>query len=162
MKVARKHEVTVAGLVSFTCSSGFHEMDETEMRATYGSTNSKRFAIKDNTRHIVVSVIWNEAGRFIGRFATARDTNHGLEKQMSKALRNSHYSFEGHYEREVAGQLATCFSYTYEVGGQPQMGDVVTIKCGRTFLSFCCVLDPKTEKRSRKLFDDILASVQEV
>ncbi|MBR3317903.1 MAG: hypothetical protein IKG21_08840 [Atopobiaceae bacterium] len=162
MKVARAYEATIAGLVSFTYSGAFHEMDESKSHAASDIVSKRQFAIQDKSHRIVVSVTWNEAGRFIGKFATARDTNHGLEKHMRKTLRNERYTFQGHYERKVAGQIATCFSYTHEVAGKLQMCDVVTIKCGRTFLNFCCNFDSGTEERARRVFDDILESVEEV
>lgn len=110
----------------------FLVMKPHEVKEVFGVDYSEIWGIRDEKAHAMVLIVWKNANENLQKLITVKSHAKSCEKSMRKALRKNSYYCDEFFEREVAGQPAQGFHYSYINDGKSQDGAVVVFKRGRS------------------------------
>ena len=139
---------------------GFHVMDHGEEIRVFKEEAADRWAIWDTSRHIIVSVMWHVSNKFLVKFANTKDLVKRVEKQARKAYHANGYQAGEPYETQVCGEQASAISYEYEMQGVGQVSEVLVFKHGACCYTVYYYARKSAAKKSRKVFQEILDSME--
>lgn len=145
------------GSVTLALPEGFEPMEASALEQAFGFSYEFWCGARDEKRHVMVAVIANEAGRVAGVLATAKDAVQGIERRM-RGLDG--YMLDRTFKGTVDGRKAAGFSYRYRALGIDHIGEVRTVKCGRTFHSIYLFGRSQDAASARQVFDEVLKGVR--
>ena len=81
------------------------------------------------------------------------------EKALSKSFRKQGYACSGFFTREVAGQEATGFGYSYEIQGITQSCETIVVQHGKCCYTLYYYTRAELAEANRAMYDALLASL---
>ncbi|MBR3228097.1 MAG: hypothetical protein IKF68_06085 [Erysipelotrichaceae bacterium] len=137
---------------------GFRMFTEEEMKKQNFIKEGPGNCLKDEERHIVISVAWKKVG-LLGRLVRPEEAVRSMEKQIAAPMKDYAYSLEDFMNKRVGDTDMYGFRYSYRVQDTGMTGESFILEKDRTF--YYLHVYYRTEiKESRKVWDDILCSLE--
>ena len=152
--------VLVNGEISMNCPDGFQIMSEEELTALYTNYGPARWGAWNKESRVILAVEWERRMSLLLRFTDSKRIAENNEKLMRRAYRDYGYVPGGFFSRKVGGLDATGYRFTYRLGDVSQSAESVLLKLERRIYRFSCVGRTEDEAENRKLFGEILDSVE--
>ena len=70
---------------------GFNELDAAELKATFLDDNPNRWGIKDENRHMLITVLWNKTNMLSAIMVGPQAVAYSAERKLNASLNKSNY-----------------------------------------------------------------------
>lgn len=116
---------------------GFRRLSDAETDQLRGGKSAPGLCLRDDARHIVVSLGHKQAG-LLSVLLNGKDIVKGSQTRIAGAMRGFGYQLAGYDSRAVGGKTAPCFRYAYTAQNTEMLGECCAFKAGKThyFLHF--------------------------
>ena len=139
---------------------GFHVMDDAELKLRFPDGIAERWAIRDEERHIVFTIIWHDApSGLLAKLVSTRSLAERVEKLTAKSLKHRGFRLAGRVDRELCGTEAKGFSCGYTVQDVPQSAEIMVLRNGLTCYTLYCIMQSDCLDQARPAYEEILASL---
>ncbi|MDO4537633.1 MAG: hypothetical protein Q4B54_05675 [Coriobacteriales bacterium] len=145
--------------LSITYPNAFRDMELTELQLLYKTTYKYMWGARDEKHHVMIAIIWKENNRFLQKLVSEKSLATTYEKNMRKAQAQSNYHLDGFFEREVAGQQAQGFGYSYETDGVGQQGEALVFRRDRVNYTLYYYTGAEQASSNRIMYQDVLESL---
>lgn len=140
---------------------GFRVMNHEELRRAYGLDYDCMWGMRDENRHVILSVFWKVSNRLISMLGSAKLVAEQSEKNLRRRYKKVGYHSDGLFEVEVAGLGGWGFRYGYSPEGSAvQSCETVVIKNGTCCYTIMYHTRAERAQANRALYEEILASVR--
>lgn len=150
---------TINGELMVDCPAGFKRMSIDELQKAYSLDYPNLWGIRDEERHIILTVLWKESNRLLSMLVSNKDLAKRAERALGKTYRAAGYKCRGFFSTAVAGQAAEGFHYDFEVDGVAQQGEVIVFKRDACCYTLYYYTRPELALANRAIHDEILASM---
>ena len=144
--------------LNLICPESFEVMTPEDLRKHKFFEEAPGFCIKDEDRHIMISVSWRQANPFVAMLAGSADIAKNMEARIRKPMGKFGYHLEGFMTREIGGKTADGYRYTYKVQGIGMMGESLSVKSGSNFYYIHSYLRQELREQSLRVLDGIFES----
>lgn len=103
--------------LSITLPEGFRTMDAEELQRSYGQRVDTMHGYRDEGRHAILTVMWNDSNKLAARIAGAKAIAKRAEKLHARMNKDADYHFEGFFDTQLAGCKARGIRYGYSREG---------------------------------------------
>lgn len=138
----------------------FRVMELSELHHAFGVDYPKMWGIRNEERHVLISVIWKDTSEVLQRLVSTKSQVKEYEKRIHNLLRKNNYHCEGFFERELAGQKALGFRYSFLREFVEQIGEVIIFKRGKCRYSMYYFTRLETADDNRPAYEELLSSMQ--
>lgn len=139
---------------------GFVEMDREALKEAFLDDNPNRWGIKDEKRHMLVTVLWNRTNMITAMITGPGTIADSAEHKMKTSLSKSRYKF-GRFERKkVSGRNANGFTYEYVLEGVEQIGEVLVFQNVNCYYTLYTYALKENRQAARVVIDAIESSIQ--
>ena len=137
---------------------GFRMFSEEEMKKQNFLKEGTGNCLKDEERHILVSVAWKKAG-LLSLLAEPSEAVRSMEKQIAAPMKDYGYVLEDFMNKRVGDTDLYGFRYSYRAQDIGMTGESFILKKDKVF--YYLHVYYRTElTESRKTWDDILSSLE--
>ena len=155
METARIHGGLTVGI-----PEGFHVMDDAELKLRFPDGIAERWAIRDEGRHVVFTIIWHDApSGLLAKLVSTRSLAERVEKLTAKSLKHRGFRLAGRVDRELCGTEAKGFSCGYTVQDVSQSAEIIVLRNGLTCYTLYCIMQSDCLDQARPAYEEILASL---
>ncbi len=155
METAQIHGGLTVGI-----PEGFHVMDDAELKLRFPDGIAERWAIRDEERHIVFTIIWHDApSGLLAKLVSTRSLAERVEKLTAKSLKHRGFRLAGRVDRELCGTEAKGFSCGYTVQDVSQSAEIIVLRNGLTCYTLYCIMQSDCLDQARPAYEEILASL---
>lgn len=152
---------TVNGTVEFEVPDGFSVMSAEELRQAYRNEDPNRWGIRDEERHIIVTVMWKAYTGLLGLFLSDLKAVCKKNEQLSsKGYAGHGYRCGGFFSLSVDGQPAEGYRFSYRVGDVEQSAETILIRQGRTIYSVTFAGRAENQAADQEVFAGITARIR--
>ena len=139
---------------------GFHVMDDAELKMRFPDGIAERWAIRDEKRHVVFTIIWHDApSGLLAKLVSTRSLAERVEKLTAKRLKHQGFRLAGRVDRELCGTEAKGFSCGYTVQDVSQSAEIIVLRNGLTCYTLYCIMQSDCLDQARPAYEEILASL---
>lgn len=139
---------------------GFEVMDRAELKKAFLDDNPNRWGIKDEQRHMMITVLWNRTNMISALMVGPKTIADSAERKMKTSLSNSNYRFNGFTSQKINGRNTTGFSYEYVLEDVDQIGEVLILQnVNRYYMIYTYALKANQQK-ARVITDAVVASLK--
>lgn len=128
-------ELTIGSCYTLSCPEGFREMSEQERDKLNMLGDGDTLCLTNEAGHMVVSIGWKEVNAFAGLLLRLIRPVKSVEASVNQAMAAYGFRREAALTRQIGGQAAEGFRYTY-TAGVPMTGESYVIREGRTLTFF--------------------------
>ena len=155
METAQIHGGLTVGI-----PEGFHVMDDAELKMRFPDGIAERWAIRDEKRHVVFTIIWHDApSGLLAKLVSTRSLAERVEKLTAKRLKHQGFRLAGRVDRELCGTEAKGFSCGYTVQDVSQSAEIIVLRNGLTCYTLYCIMQSDCLDQARPAYEEILASL---
>ena len=139
---------------------GFHVMDDAELKMRFPDGIAERWAIRDEERHVVFTIIWHDApSGLLAKLVSTRSLAERVEKLTAKRLKHQGFRLAGRVDRELCGTEALGFSCGYTVQDVSQSAEIIVLRNGLTCYTLYCIMQSDCLDQARPAYEESLASL---
>ena len=144
--------------LDLTYPDSFAVMTEEELKKHEFYEDAPAFCISDPDRHIVISFSVRKANPFVAMLAGTKEVAKNMEAKIRKPMSKFGYQLEEFTTREIGGNHADGFRYSYEVQGTGMMGETLSVKSGSSFYYIHCYFRKELREESLAVLDEIFGA----
>ena len=146
-----------------TYPEGFHVMDEEERgKLNLLVEDGEWIGLFDPERAILVSLGWKKAPGLALKLLSNKDLAKDMEKRIRKPMQSLGYVKEGFAEKNIAGEKAWGFSYTYKTQGPDMYAQSYVFKHEKTIYYFHFYSQDILKYENVKVWDKMLENTETV
>ena len=142
------------------CPEGFRPMTGQEQAKLNMAGGGETLCLTNEEGHMVVSMGWKEVGAFAGLLLHLIRPVKSVEAGVNRSMAPYGYRRETDLTRQIGGQKAEGFRYTYVAGGTPMAGESYVIREGRSLTFFHVYLRRELREESLAKWNELLDAVQ--
>ena len=143
----------------FTYPDGFHQMDAAECKQNNLNQDGPGISIIDPERHIIVSIGWRKTA--LGSMMMDADgVAKNMEASMSRMMKGAGYQKSELVQRDLGGQNAYGFDFSYEAQGETIYGSSYVVEKGKTFYYFNFYGSMNRKEENEQLWNGMLNSIK--
>ena len=139
---------------------GFHEMDASELKATFLDDNPNRWGIKDENRHMLITVLWNKTNMLSAIMVGPQAVAYSAERKLSASLNKSNYKSGAIEQVKLGGRNCYRFAYKYFLENVEQIGEVLVMQNVNHYYTLYTYALKKNEKAARVVIDAVVNSLK--
>ena len=113
------NELKINGRFRLVCPEGFRELTEAEREKLNILGEGESLFLTNEEGHIAVSIGWKDVNAFAGFLLHLISPISSVEASVNRAMAPYGYRKETMLERQIGGQIAKGFRYTYTAGDTP-------------------------------------------
>lgn len=155
-------KVTVNNELELTCPDSFHVMDEEERGTMNMQEGSSWTGLSCPDKNIIVTIGWKKIGLIASLLLSPKDLAKGTERQITESLIPYRYADQGRTRRNIAGNTARGFSYSYEAQETRMRGECTILKLDRTIYYLYLYARENRWEESAEVWEEILASAKKI
>ncbi len=141
------------------CPNGFHLMSDEEKAKLNFLESGKGFCLRDEDRHMLVSIGWKETGMLTSMLLSDISLEKNMESSIRQAMQPYGFQPETHLNRQIAGMNATGFRYTYTAQNISMLSESYVLRNGQSVIYFHLYARNALRDDSLPVWNDLLASV---
>ena len=130
------NELKINGRFQLVCPEGFRPLTEAEREKLNTLGGGESLFLTNEEGHIAVSIGWKDVNAFAGFLLHLISPVSSVEASVNRAMAPYGYRKETMLERQIGGQIAKGFRYTYTAGNTPMVGESYVIREGRSLTFF--------------------------
>lgn len=139
---------------------GFHEMSAAELKETFLDENPNRWGIKDENRHMLITVLWNNTNMLSALVVGPQAVAYSAERKLSASLNKSNYKSGAIEAIKINGRNCYKFAYKYVLENVEQIGEVLVMQnVNRYYTMYTYALKDK-KQAARVIIDSITNSLK--
>ena len=150
------NELKINGRFQLVCPEGFRELTEAEREKLNTLGEGESLFLTNEEDHIAVSIGWKDVNAFAGFLLHLISPISSVEASVNRAMAPYGYRKETMLERQIGGQIAKGFRYTYTAGNTPMVGE----RQGRSLTFFHAYYRASERETSLPLWQSLLDAVQ--
>lgn len=139
---------------------GFHEMDAAELKEAFLDENPNRWGIKDEKRHMLITVLWNRTNMLSALMVGPQTIAFSTERKMSASLSKSNYKYNGIENQKINGRNTCKFSYEYVLEDVEQFGEVLVMQNLNCYYTMYAYALQKNKQAARVVIDAVTNSLK--
>ena len=139
---------------------GFHVMDEEEKKQLSFAKEAEGECLKDDERHVMISIAWQKLGGFTDLMLNSRDFAKNVKGSIKKLLKASGFAEKGNLSRKIAGLKSDGFAYTYNTPSRAMYGETHTFKNDKYVYYFYYYAREDEKEINAPVWEQILDSVK--
>ena len=129
-------KLTIGDRFSLVCPEGFRTLTEKERSKLNMLGGGESLCLTNEGNHIVASIAWKEVNAVAGLLLRLISPATSAEANVNRAMTPFGYRKETVLSRQIGGQSAEGFRYTYTAGGTPMVGETYVVRQGRSLVFF--------------------------
>lgn len=118
------------------CPEGFRTLSEKERNRLNMPGGGESLCLTNEDDRIVVSIGWKDVGAVAGLLLHLISPVSSMEATVNRAMAPFGYRRETMLTRQIGGQAARGFRYSYTADGTPMVGESYVIRQGRSLTFF--------------------------
>ena len=142
------------------CPEGFRELTEGEREKLNTLGGGDSLFLTHEEGHVAVSIGWKDVNAFAGLLLHLISPVSSVEASVNRAMAPYGYRKETMLARQIGGQIAKGFRYTYTAGDTPMVGESYVIWQGRSLTFFHTYYRAAERETSLPLWEGLLDAVQ--
>ena len=151
----------IHGELEIAYPEGFNLMTSDELRKAYNNPYPNIWGIRDEERHILITVFWKDSNELLSKLASAESLAKRAEKTISRGMRKLAYRFGGKFTTTIAGCEAHGFRYEFTGAGDvAQVAETIVFKHGKICYTLYYYTRPETAAANLPVHDAILAALR--
>ena len=139
---------------------GFEEMDREQLREAFLDDNPNRWGIKDEKRHMLITVLWNRTNMITAMITGPGTIADSAEHKMKTSLSKSRYKLGGFEKKKISGRNANGFTYEYVLEDTEQIGEVLVFQNVNCYYTLYAYALKQNKKAARVVIDSIESSIR--
>ena len=129
-------QLTIGKRFALTCPEGFRPLTGEEKDRLHMPESDDSLGLIWEEGRTVVSLGWKEVNAFAGLLLRILSPVTSTEASVNQAMAGYGYKRETRLSREIGGQQAEGFRYTYTAGDSPMVGETYVVRQGRSLVFF--------------------------
>lgn len=154
------NELKINGRFRLVCPESFRDLTEAEREKLNTLGEGESLFLTNGEGHIAVSIGWKDVNAFAGLLLHLISPISSVEASVNRAMAPYGYRKETMLERQIGGQIAKGFRYTYTAGNTPMVGESYVIHQGRSLTFFHGYLRASMRESSLPRWEGLLDAVQ--
>ena len=118
------------------CPEGFRPMTKQERAQLRIAEEGEILCLSNEGEHMAVSIAWKEINFAVGLILHLIRPIKSVEASVNRAMAPYGFKRETSLTRQIGGQNAEGFRYTYVAGGTPMIGETYVIRQTRSLTFF--------------------------
>lgn len=153
-------ELTIHDRFRLTCPEGFRLMTEKERQKLHMAGAGDTLCLTGEESHMLVSIGWKEVSAFASLLLRLIRPVQSVEANISRSMAPYGYRRETTLTRQIGGQAAEGFRYTYTAGDTPMVGETYVLREGKSLTFFHVYLRAALREESLTQWNGLLDAVQ--
>lgn len=138
---------------------GFRLMDKQELVHAYEIDYPLMWGMRDEERHVVLSVFWKVNNKLLAKLATPKLVADSRRNTLRRILKERDLHFDEEFTSEIAGLKARGMRYRYVNNGNQYTCEYVVVINDRTCYTIDYYSRSDHAEENRPLYEEILSSV---
>ena len=151
------NELKINERFQLVCPEGFRPLTEAEREKLNTLGEGESLFLTNEEGHIAG---WKDVNAFAGFLLHLISPVSSVEASVNRAMAPYGYRKETMLERQIGGQIAKGFRYTYTAGDTPMVGESYVIRQGRSLTFFHAYYRASERETSLPLWKGLLDAVQ--
>ena len=151
--------ISLNNALSFSFPDGFRKMSEAEIKQLRRSNPGTGECLRDDDRHIIVSVAYKGAG-FLTELLMGRDLIKNAQSRIAGAMRPYGYQLTGYEDRRVGDRTAQSFQYAYVAQGIRMTAECCAVKEGKAIYYMHLYVREACSEEGFRLWKQVLAEAR--
>ena len=151
--------VTLNDEIKIGYPDGFHVMDSEELKNVRLVVVGPVVCLKDPDRHVIITAGCKEINGFSAFILKQKDIAKKMEVDIRFAQKMYGYKRTGSFQREIGGDLADGFGYTYKAQGIDMYGESFAVKKAKKIFYYHFYVRQEFREKNIRVWEEILASV---
>ena len=145
------------GNIVLGISEGFLELSFQDIEKMGRTPEKNSWSIRNEKEHLILEIAWKKAP-FFSDFVKMETTAHFTEDRISKMIPT--YKKESDIKKEIDGEEACGFRYSYTVSDINMMADYLVLKHEKKYYSISWIARKDTFSESYDIFDSMMQSFE--
>lgn len=142
------------------CPEGFHVLDEEEKKGYNSPAPGPGIIMKDDERHMVVSIGVQKLNGFSGAILSQKDISRNMEKSIAKSMSPYGYELAANVERKAGNDTAYGMAYEYTAQEIEMYAESLAVKKGKTVVYYHLYSRKAFKDENLAVWEEILGSVE--
>lgn len=153
-------QLTIGKGFTLTCPEGFRPVTKKERDRFHMPESEDSLGLIWEEGRTVASVGWKEVNALAGVLLHIISPVASVEASVSRDMAGYGYRKETGLDREIGGQRAQGFRYTYTAGDNPMVGETYVIRLGRSLTFFHVYLPAELREQGLARWNQLLDGVK--
>ena len=153
-------QLTIGKRFALTCPEGFRPLTGEEKDRLHMPESDDSLGLIWEEGRTVVSLGWKEVNAFAGLLLRILSPVTSTEASVSQAMAGYGYKRETRLSREIGGQQAEGFRYTYTAGDSPMVGETYVVRQGRSLTFFHAYLPAELREQGLARWNELLDGIR--
>ena len=145
--------------LEFAMPEGFRLMDHEELVQAYELDYPLMWGMRDEERHVVLSVFWKVNNKLLAKLATPKLVADSRRNTLRRILRERDIHFDEEFDSEIAGLKARGLRYRYVNNGNQYTCEYVVVINDRTCYTIDYYSRSDLAEANRPMYEEILSSM---
>lgn len=152
-------KISLNNALSFSFPDGFRRLSETEMKQLRYAWPGAGECLRDDGRHIIVSLAYKNAG-FLSGLLGSGDLIKNAQSRIAGAMRSYSYRLTGYENHRVGDRAAQSFQYAYAAQGVGMAAECCAVKAGKTIYYLHFYVREACREEGFRLWKQVLADAR--
>ena len=145
--------------LEFAMPEGFRLMGHEELVQAYELDYPLMWGMRDEERHVVLSVFWKINNKLLAKLATPKLVADSRRNTLRRILRERDLHFDEEFDSEIAGLKARGLRYRYVNNGNQYTCEYVVVINDRTCYTIDYYSRSDLAEANRPMYEEILSSM---
>ena len=152
-------KINLNNALSLSFPDGFQRLSETEMKQLRFAKPGAGECLRDDERHIIVSLAYKGAG-FLSGLLGSGDLIKNAQSRIAGVMRLYSYRLIGYEDRRVGDRAARSFQYAYVAQGVGMAAECCAVKEGKTIYYLHFYVREACGEEGFRLWKQVLADAR--
>lgn len=153
--------ITFNNEIKIAYPEGFHVMNDEELREMNYTGEGNAIFLRDEERHMVVSVGEKEIPGFSALMLNQKEIAKNTEGYIKKANSSYDYRLGEFFERNIGNDTGNGFSYGYVAKDTAMYAECFTVKKKKKVYYYYLYTREEQKEKNLGIWDEILSSISE-
>ena len=154
------NETLQCNTLSVPCPDGFHVMTPEERRSLQYAASGEGECLRDEKRHIIVSIGWKPLGGLLNLLFSTRDAAKNMEQQIGRIMQPFGWQSTGKLQKQIGSKTAEGFGYTYKAKNTAMYAQSLAVKHSKTIYYLHVYVRAERKDESLAVWDALLSGMR--
>lgn len=153
-------QLTIGKGFTLTCPEGFRPVTREEKDRFHMPEGGDSLGLIWEEGRTVVSVAWKQVNALAGLLLHLLSPVTSMEASIAQGMAGYGFQKETGLSRQIGGQKAEGFRYTYTAGDNPMVGESYVVRQGRSLTFFHLYLPQELREQGLARWKELLDAIQ--